>query len=545
VRRPAPPRHNDAGSVLVLVMVMSVLLMGVLVATLSASDFAGTISTQYGNTSQASLAAQSGLAVELSAMRTASGYTALPCGSFSGSLSAPGAISSYSGTITYYPSGSNPTALTCSGSTLGGSTAPASATILSTGTDTHGSPTSMEETVNIAVPQVTNPAAALGYALFTTNALDLESAATLENSGSNIANVYSGGTLTCASSTSVPGTLTTHASISLSGGPCTTGGLISTGAITSTGAFDVNGNMTAYGGSVTLGSTTTVTGNVTATDGNISLSSAATIDGNAAASGTISVTGAAKIKGTQTPNDSALSADTPPAAVPFPSECQSGYPAPCSLADSNITDADWQAGGWTVVDIPNSTYTCASFFQNVPAGSGPFQNEISSETSKTVYDALGCSATTPCPPASGTSCYPSYSGAETFKFAQDTVLEVPAISVSSADTFESTSSTMHNFSILASPLSVCSTSGTDITMTSAVTLASSLAVFLYTPGEVSFSSASSSSAGQIVACGGITGTSAFTFTYNPSAGAEVLGLSTTVPSSTTAPTISATEKFVT
>ena len=161
--RPVGSDRNESGYVVVLVLVVAVLLMGILAAALTSSDFSQSLSSQYNDTSQASLAAQSGLSVELNAMRNVSAYTSLPCGAFNGTLTAPGAASSYSGTVTYYPSGSNPSALACSGSTLGGSTAPATATILSTGAAPHGSPTTMEE--EIAIATTSTPNAALSYAL--------------------------------------------------------------------------------------------------------------------------------------------------------------------------------------------------------------------------------------------------------------------------------------------------------------------------------------------------------------------------------------------
>ncbi len=61
--------HDDRGSTLVLVLVISVFLIGVIAVSISTSNFSGTLSSQYGNTSQGALAAQSGLAVELSALR--------------------------------------------------------------------------------------------------------------------------------------------------------------------------------------------------------------------------------------------------------------------------------------------------------------------------------------------------------------------------------------------------------------------------------------------------------------------------------------------
>jgi hypothetical protein len=68
--------------------------------------------------------------------------------------------------------------------------------------------------------------------------------------------------------------------------------------------------------------------------------------------------------------------------------------------------------------------------------------------------------------------------------------------------------------------------------------ASSLSVFIYSPGQVSYANAPSMT-GQIVACGGITGSNSFTMTFDPSASGEIPGSSTA-----TAPTVSVLSKYV-
>jgi hypothetical protein len=77
---------DDRGSVLVIVLGVAVLLMAMMATAVSTSDFAGTDTTQYADTSQGSLAAQAGLAVEITALRAVISYANFPCGSFSGTL---------------------------------------------------------------------------------------------------------------------------------------------------------------------------------------------------------------------------------------------------------------------------------------------------------------------------------------------------------------------------------------------------------------------------------------------------------------------------
>ncbi|HLI72571.1 MAG TPA: polymer-forming cytoskeletal protein [Acidimicrobiales bacterium] len=505
----------------VLVLVLSVLLMGSLVAALGASNFAGTISTRYNNSNQASLAAQAGLAYEINAMRAVSVYTSLPCGSFSGSLSATGASSSYAGTTTYYPSGSNPSALTCSGSTLGGSTPPATATVTSKGTAPHGVPITLEEQVTIAT--TTTPAAALGYALYTANSLNLSGAAAV-NSGSNNANVYSQGTLTCGTGDVIQGSVTTYAALTTSG-TCTMASLTASTSVTLQNSTVVNGNVISYGGTISMSGSAKVNGNATETVGGITMTNG-TVTGNAYAYGAISLSGGAQINGTQTPNDFALSSQTMPAAVSFPV--------------LNPSVATWQGQSWNVIQIPGTvngtSYSCQNaqgttlgtgpnYFQSNSSGAAdPFQTAIAALTGPTVFYAPTCS--------------PSYTRSQTFSFAADAVLEVATLSLANSDTFASTTATHHDFSIMASPGTACSTSSTDITISNSASFASSLTVFMYSPGQVSYAN-NPSMTGQIVACGGITGSNSFSLTYDSQASSEIPGSSVA-----SAPTETVTNKFV-
>lgn len=506
-------RSNDNGSVIVLVLVLAVLLMGILAVAVSSSTYSGTLATRYYNTSQAALAAQAGVSTELGAMRAVSTYANLPCGAFSGNFTLSGAVSSWSGTVTYYPSGTNPTALTCSGSTLGGGSVPATATIASTGSAPHGVSTTVHADIQIAT--TSTPALALGYALFTSNSLNLTGAAALSNSTGNVANVYSGNTLTCGNGDVIPGSVTTYAIVSFTGS-CTVGGLTASGQVTLGNSAAVNGNLISYGTSITMTGTAKVTGNATETSGNISLPSGSpTITGNADASGTITTAGGASIGGTRTQLDGSLSSQTMPAAVSFPT--------------LNPAVADWQSAGWTVVQIPGTVHgvaqTCASYFKSNSSGAAdPWQSDIAAETTKTVYYAP--------------TCNPSYTRSQTFSFAADTVLQIATLTTANSDTYGSTTATHHDVSILASTGTPCSTSSTDISVSNSSNFGSTLTVFFYTPGAVSYANAPSMT-GQITACGGITGSNSFALTFDPQASGEIPGSSTA-----TAPTITIVDKYI-
>jgi len=63
-------------------------------------------------------------------------------------------------------------------------------------------------------------------------------------------------------------------------------------------------------------------------------------------------------------------------------------------------------------------------------------------------------------------------------------------------------------------------------------------VFIYSPGQVNYANAPSMT-GQVVACGGFTGSNSYTLVFDPQASGEIPGAS-----AATAPTVSVTDRFV-
>lgn len=537
-------RRDESGSALVLVFVVSVLLMGAMAAAISASDVGGTVSTQYVSTSQASLAAQSGLASEISLIRAASTYQAMPCQPFSGSLSAPGAASAFSGTVTYYATAST-TTLPCNGTSstpwnLGsGSAVPASAKILSTGTDAHGSSTTMEEDLSISVA---TSSALPDDALFTENAMDLSgNGINVDSYEGNTPSIYAEGTLTCNGTQTFQGTVTTYSDPVFSN-DCTIGGLIASGEVSSNdNNLVINGNVISYGESMGVGISFTgngdeINGSVQEVAGPIALggNSSTYISGTATASGSITLSHGAKVDGSTTcttpnctANDSnaAFTGQTMPPLVTFPSE--------------NFTAAALQGDGWNVVQIPNSTYTCAQYFadDNSPVVD-PFQTAIANITEPTAVFAPTCQL--------------SYShNGDVFKMSSDVLLQVASFNDQGTVTFESTvpstaspgPAVHHNFELLAegtgstpgNPV-VCSTGSTWITMTQDNTFDSSLSTLLYTPGQMTISN-NAALYGQTLACGGYGVTNGLQLYFDPSGGKEL-------PGAAGAPTEAVLDKFV-
>jgi cytoskeletal protein CcmA (bactofilin family) len=525
---------GDEGGVLILVLIIGVLLVASLGVAVAATTSSLSFTTMFKTDSQSEMAAQTGLATELTAMEAVTDYTSFPC-SASGSLDVTGASSSYSTTVSYSANGS---ALSCAGSTLGGSTAPTNATLTSVGKAEHATTVTMKEDVEIAVTP-SNPAE-VGYAIYTSNNIVLEAAATL-TTGTATPDIYAGQQVNCQNGTTSTGSITTYQPVDFSGSCNFAGNLTSAGYVELQNSATIQGDVISYGGdtaATSCGSTSSgsgkskvttyyaiclsgaaaIKGNATETNGNIEVPDGE-IYGNADASGAISVSGGGKIAGTSTPDDSSLSSETMPAATTFPS-----LSPPSS--------------GWNVVDIPNSSYTCAQYFQSISneAGSGPsvafpdpFQLALENQTEKTIYYAPSCDV--------------SYSNAQVFAqnpTGGDAFLDVAKISFSNSNTFcEETaedSGTCSSSTSVGDHLVIeangppptppatysCSTSTVDESFSNASKFYPNVDVLLYSMGEISFAN-DSVMTGQIQACGGVIGTNTFQLQFDPSAADEVYG----------------------
>ena len=196
------------------------------------------------------------------------------------------------------------------------------------------------------------------------------------------------------------------------------------------------------------------------------------------------------------------------------------------------------SSGWNVVQIPNSSYSCAQYFQSISneAGSGPsvaypdpFQAALETQSTKTIYEAPTCNL--------------SYRNAQVFALnpnGGDALLDVAKISFANSNTFcEATAENSGicssatspgpnliieaNGPVPASPATyTCSTSTVDITFTNASDFYPNVDVLLYSMGEISYAN-DSAMTGQIQACGGMTGTNTFDLKFDPSAAEEVYG----------------------
>jgi hypothetical protein len=524
----------DNGQALVIVLVVSILVIAAIGIAFTTARAGLNESIGFKQGTQGEMAAQTGLAYELTAMRTTSAYSALPC-SLTGSLGVTGATSTYSVAVSYSASG---TALSCtgSGSTLGGSTAPTNATLTSTGKARYGSTSIMKEDVTIAESATTEQA--LGYAIFTSNNLDLEDSVTLDGTGVDVPSIYSGQQLTCNNSTKSAGGLTSYYPVDLTTSctfcsGATNCNVTSASYVEMSNSAKVGGNVISYGGNATcqgicLDTSASIGGTATETNGNIALSNSATITGNAYASGTISLATSGKIgpPGTQYPddspfsNDSSLSSLTMPAADTFPA-------------------LYLPTTGWNIVSIPNSS--CSAYFKS----NGQFQSALENQTERTIYEAPTCSVAFS--PSQVFAQNPSPNG--------DAILDVASLTSGPSDTFcEESATDSHTCSSATTPGAnlilfagpspapppaspTCSTSTVDASFSNSTNFEPNITVLIYSLGEVDYAN-SPSMTGQILACGGVSGTNSFTLTFNPSAADEVFG----TPSSTL--TVAINDKYV-
>lgn len=521
--------QGDEGGALILVLVIAVLLVATLGVAVAVTTSGLQFTTMFKDSSQSEMAAQSGLASMLTSIEQVTTYGALPCAG-SGSLGVPGATSTYSTTVSYSVYGT-PLACTGSDNTLGGSTTPTNATLTSAGKAPHGATVTMKEDIEIAANPSTE--AQTGYAIYTANNVVLNNDIQLTN-GTAAPDVYAGQQVTCKNGTLSSGSLVTYQPVDLSGSCTFQGNVTSAGYVELQNSAQVDGSIYSFGGNtaatscgstksggvytyydICLSGSALVKGSVSEMNANIEVTDG-TVQGDAYAAGQIYVTGGGTITGTSTPNDTSLASQTMQPASTFPS---------FSLPST----------GWNVVDIPNSSYTCAQYFQSINNEAGstsppsiaypdPFQAALETQTTPTIYDAPSCDV--------------SYQNAQVFGLnptGGNAILDVAQITFSNSNIFceesaessgicSTATSPGPNFVIEANgpppppPATsyTCSTSTVDMTFNNATDFESNLDVLLYSMGEISYAN-DAAMTGQIQACGGLIGSNSFQLSFDPSA----------------------------
>jgi cytochrome c1 len=200
--------------------------------------------------------------------------------------------------------------------------------------------------------------------------------------------------------------------------------------------------------------------------------------------------------------------------------------------DPAAEESDLQAEGWSTINVPSATYpSCASFFANPTSGNDSFMSSIQAATNNTVIYAPTCAV--------------SYNHVVTFQFNADFVLEVQSFTTQNTTVFESTNGTARNVSILASADATCSNT-VDVSFSNLTNFVApatgsnpnGVNMFIYTEGAVSYAN-NPTMTGQIMACGNITGSNAFSMTYSNTASKELIGIG-----QAGSPTITPEDKYV-
>ena len=253
--------------------------------------------------------------------------------------------------------------------------------------------------------------------------------------------------------------------------------------------------------------------------GEYALSGSAHIGGNAYASGTISYSNGQISGAIVTPNDGpALASQTMPVEYKPPTVVN---PLPAS---------NWSGTEYTnYVTVTSAQCSAAGFATGTGAGS--FYADVTTPTTPTVVDASACSAFQP--NVTSPTCV--------YALKTDIAVVVSGLTIASCNSFQSATTTAHNFSIIQP-----STSGT-ITFSNGATFGTStnpLNLLVWTNGTFDGSGGTTISAGQILAQNTVTAGAGFSLTFSSAAAMTLPGTTTTV-SGTTTPSLSVLRRYVT
>lgn len=523
--------EKDDGSILVMVLAISFLLVGLVTVSLAVTRSSANVSYRYQASTSARLVAESGIAAAFDEMSNVASTSVLPC-TLSG---APGAgSSSYSVTVAY-EAGSTPISCTGGspvGSELGTSTAPTKATLLSVGSSPGGGTVTIEEVTTLSTANPLAPA--YDYAIMTPGTMPLSVDASIYKSASGQpANLYSGQTFQCTNSVLDQGSvLTSTTPLSLSSGCDISGSLTAQGSISITNSAVIGGTATAIGGSIDMTSGGHIVGNAYATGGDINLNhDSVVIGGNAYATGGILELGPGYISGSQYPNDASIASMTMPPAPTFPT------------LDPTVTA--WGNDNYTVIQVPGpdpltgTTTSCSTYFvdqyvyvpgvgeEHLPS---PFVADVNAATTPIVVYAPTCN------PSVGTNLVETGSSTpgSTFNMHANVAVVVNTFSDWGSMVWQpATGVASPDLSLIA-----LSSSSSAISLTNETDFTPAVSTLLYTPGTVDFS-VTGTMTGQVLAGTSFSATNSFSMTYSTAAAASLPG--TTVPGT---PTLTPTSQFL-
>jgi hypothetical protein len=480
-------------------------------------------STNYANSSQAQLTAQSGLSQATSAMAASTTIGGLPCVIGPSSLPLPltaGGHATYSVTITYLASTGTVIPCTGTGNTLSNTpfpaTSPASATLSSTGNLPRTTPVTMQEKVSVKNQNQLLPA--FNFAMFSPGSVALTSNVQVDQvQGPPLGpppTVYGGSISQCTDGTVLQGDVLSYAPINVNSNCTIDGNLYVAGNVSISNNVHVVGNVYAYGGSVDLTSTPTIGGNIYAikingSGGTINANTnAVTVNGSLFATGAISNTSKATIGGSIVPNDAAIASWVMPAQVAFPQLMS----LPAAQEIAALT-----AAGYNVISVGNTgidNLICSVFF--LPA------------TLVSLIDSLVSTNTAIYAP----TCTPKMTGLgilTPYLFSTNMIWILGGFQANGTTDFapnplqELLGTKTFNLSIIV-PYGTACKKGGDITFTNTTTFDPRLNVLLYTPCTANFT-VSPSMNGQILAQQSIVATNQFQLNFDDLAGFDLPGAS--------------------
>ncbi len=532
---------------MVMVLAISFLLVGLVAASLAATRSSASISYHYQSNTLARLDAESGIALALYDISTSTSVATLPC-SFSP------ASANYSVTVTY-DTGSSP--LACTGNELGGTTAPTAAKILSAGTPSGNGSVEMEDDLLLSSPNVLQ--SAYDYAMYSPGYVEMSNDTTVDaGPGGAPADVYAGSYSYCTNNDIVQGTLIINdwSGTDISVNCQVSGNLIVNGSFSISNNVAVGGSAEAIDGSLTISNDVTIGGNAYSVGGLLQISGGssgkAIVDGSAFSDGESTSCGGYQASIALCTNQAEVLGSAYGSGAIYANTASSGTVAKSVVANtpvsgmptmpvvpqvswstlSNLTAAQWQGAGYSVVNIPSTS--CSSYFSdqylkanNYKASASQLNVALNAATTKTVFYAPSCSVDL------GTNV----AGGAIFNLHSDVVLVASTVSEGgSSTTFESSNSQAPNLTIIGTSATggLSFQPGSNYT----TTFAPSVNVLLFTPGTVSVSGVASMT-GQILAGTSITTSNDFTLTFSSAAASSLPGTT-----SVGAPQVTSTNEFL-
>ena len=434
--RAADPASESGALALMLALAMCALFSLLVAILVQVTSYNVTDSAFRLEQNQAFDAAEGGLDLAIGDVEQAGQASQMPCSAVTSAYPTTPVASSASATVTYYSSysGAGPSGqIACVSGALPAASQVQAVIIVATGhAGRHPQATAYVE-AELKLQTVYNNALFSSQSITSVNGGQIYG----DPPGSNNANVYTNGSISCGNGFSVQG------SVSM------------IGTFTGTNNCAVNGDIVA-GGNVSLSNNTSVTGSVYAGGvpcgspaATISMANNAVVDQSAYACGAITTTGSAKVLHVVAANESPL-----PSAGTVHNQSLPSWTNP---ATDPTAKSAWQAAGYS---FENEGSKCSNVY-----------TDITSATSPLVVT---------------TSCALSWSSAVTLQ-TNVAVFSTAGFSMTNRTSWASNSSTTRLLYVIVPSPETCSGGQPGITLANNTSFAASVNVLFYTPCTVQIS----------------------------------------------------------